>query len=73
MHEVGIDLNTAKPQRLTAELAQDAEMLITMGCGNECPTCVAYDVMTGQTRHEIKRRVLRLLAREQLTGSVVPA
>jgi arsenate reductase len=37
MREVGIDLNTAKPQKLTAELTQDAEMLITMGCGDECP------------------------------------
>lgn len=37
MREVGIDLATAKPQKLTAELAQNAEMLITMGCGDECP------------------------------------
>lgn len=37
MREVGIDLTEAKPQKLTAELAQNAEMLITMGCGDECP------------------------------------
>ncbi len=37
MHEVGIDLSAAHPQKLTAELAQHAEMLITMGCGDECP------------------------------------
>jgi arsenate reductase (thioredoxin) len=37
MREVGIDLSNAKPQKLTAELAHDAEMLITMGCGDECP------------------------------------
>lgn len=37
MLEVGIDLSGAKPQKLTAELAQSAEMLITMGCGDECP------------------------------------
>ena len=37
MREVGIDLSIAKPQKLTAELAQHAEMLITMGCGDECP------------------------------------
>jgi protein-tyrosine-phosphatase len=37
MREVGIDLANAKPQKLTAELAADAEMLITMGCGDECP------------------------------------
>jgi protein-tyrosine-phosphatase len=37
MREVGIDLVNAKPQKLTAELAAGAEMLITMGCGDECP------------------------------------
>ena len=37
MREVGIDLSKAKPQRLTAELASDANLLVTMGCGDECP------------------------------------
>lgn len=37
MREVDIDLADAKPQKLTQELAQGAEMLITMGCGDECP------------------------------------
>jgi arsenate reductase len=37
MREVGIDLAQAKPQKLTEELAQGAEVLITMGCGDECP------------------------------------
>jgi arsenate reductase (thioredoxin) len=37
MREVGIDLSEAKPQKLTTDLAADAEMLITMGCGDECP------------------------------------
>jgi arsenate reductase len=37
MQEVGIDLSTAKPQKLTEELAQDAQLLITMGCGDKCP------------------------------------
>src|ERR1700744_2009728 len=37
MREVGIDLADAKPQKLTAELAQGAELLVTMGCGDECP------------------------------------
>lgn len=37
MREIGIDLAGAKPQRLTAELAQGASLLITMGCGDECP------------------------------------
>jgi hypothetical protein len=37
MKEVGIDLSTAKPQKLTPELAQDAYLLVTMGCGDEYP------------------------------------
>lgn len=37
MNEVGIDLSTARPTRLTPELAGAANMVITMGCGDECP------------------------------------
>lgn len=37
MKEVGIDLTNSKPQRLTDDLAKQAEMLITMGCGEACP------------------------------------
>jgi arsenate reductase len=37
MHEQGIDLSGATPQRLTAELAAGAQLLITMGCGDACP------------------------------------
>jgi arsenate reductase len=35
--EVGIDLSAARPQRLTPELASTASLLVTMGCGEECP------------------------------------
>ena len=37
MKEIGIDLSGAKPQKLTEELAKDAQLLITMGCGDKCP------------------------------------
>ena len=37
MKEVQIDLTGAHPQRLTAELASGADLLITMGCGENCP------------------------------------
>ncbi len=37
MQEVGIDLSRAKPQKLTDAMAQTAQMLITMGCGEACP------------------------------------
>jgi arsenate reductase (thioredoxin) len=37
MREVGVDLVTASTTKLTPELAQQAQMLVTMGCGDECP------------------------------------
>jgi len=37
MREKGIDLSAARPQRLTPELAAQAQWLITMGCGDQCP------------------------------------
>ena len=37
MRESGFDLSGASPKRLTAELAQGAAWLITMGCGEDCP------------------------------------
>ena len=37
MREVGIDLSGIKPQLLTAELAKEADFLVTMGCGESCP------------------------------------
>jgi arsenate reductase (thioredoxin) len=37
MQEIGIDLSNAKPQKLTEELARQAQLLITMGCGDNCP------------------------------------
>ncbi|MDP8977921.1 MAG: metalloregulator ArsR/SmtB family transcription factor [Actinomycetota bacterium] len=38
MAEVGVDLSTAQPQLLTPEMADDAVLLVTMGCGEECPS-----------------------------------
>jgi len=37
MNEVGVDLSEAGTTRLTTEVAQQAQMLITMGCGDQCP------------------------------------
>ena len=37
MREAGIDLSRNQPQRLTADLARGATLLVTMGCGDECP------------------------------------
>ena len=37
MKELGMDLSNARPQKLTDELARNAHLLITMGCGDQCP------------------------------------
>jgi len=37
MAEVGADLAAARPRLLTKELAAGASVLVTMGCGDECP------------------------------------
>ncbi len=83
MKEIGIDLSSAKPQKLTSELAQGADMLITMGCGEECPYVPGLRredwplpdpkgqgiETVRQTRDEIRRRVLELLKREKLLAA----
>ena len=37
MREVGVDLSAADTKKLTPELARQARVLITMGCGDQCP------------------------------------
>lgn len=37
MNELGIDLSEKKPQLLTTELAERADVVVTMGCGDACP------------------------------------
>jgi arsenate reductase (thioredoxin) len=37
MRELGVDLSDVRPQQLTTELAREASLLITMGCGESCP------------------------------------
>lgn len=80
MREVAIDLSSAKPQKLTAELAQGADTLVTMGCGDECPYVPGLKrddwplpdpkgqgiETVRKTREEIQSRVLALLNRENL-------
>ena len=80
MQEIGIDLSNAKPQRLTQELANEAQLLVTMGCGDKCPYVPglrrddwplrdpkglpAEDVRS--IRDEVKARVLTLIEAERL-------
>jgi arsenate reductase len=37
MREAGLDLSKAKPQYLSSDFCKGAHILITMGCGDECP------------------------------------
>lgn len=76
MQEAGIDLSAARPRLLTADLAAQAELLVTMGCGDACPVVpglVPVDwplpdprgrplAEVRAIRDEVKTRVTRLLA-----------
>jgi arsenate reductase len=37
MRELGLDPSARRPQKLTDQLARGASLLVTMGCGDECP------------------------------------
>jgi arsenate reductase len=37
MRGVGIDLSGHRPRRLSRELAEQADVVVTMGCGDACP------------------------------------
>jgi arsenate reductase len=78
MQEEGIDLRDARPQKLTSQLAAGAQLLITMGCGDECPYLPGLrrddwplDDPGGQPiervrmiRDDIRARIEALIARE---------
>jgi arsenate reductase len=37
MREIGVDLSGRTPQKLSEELAEWADVIVTMGCGDACP------------------------------------
>jgi arsenate reductase len=37
LRELGIDISGSRPQMLTDDLARWADLVVTMGCGDECP------------------------------------
>lgn len=37
MRELGLDLAGRRPRRLTDDLAREADVVVTMGCGDACP------------------------------------
>jgi arsenate reductase (thioredoxin) len=81
MNEVVIDLSDRTPQVLTRELAEQADLVITMGWGDECPFIPGKRYIdwelpdpSGQPlddvrviREEIDRRVVALL--EELSAT----
>jgi arsenate reductase len=61
MGELGIDLSGRRPQLLTRELAERADVVVTMGCGDTCPYIpgkryIDWDLPDpkGQPLHEIR-------------------
>ena len=81
MWEVGIDLSTARRQRLTPKLAQRADVLVAMGCGEQCPFVLGVEVVEWESpdpkdrpvdevrsiRDEIAKRVRRLVRDRDLS------
>jgi arsenate reductase len=79
MREVGVDLAAAPTTKLTEEIAGAAGLLITMGCGDECPVVPGVvrddwplDDPKGKPvdqvrliRDQIRDRVRELVARER--------
>jgi arsenate reductase len=37
MREIAVNVSDRKPQKLTREMAEWADVVVTMGCGDECP------------------------------------
>jgi arsenate reductase (thioredoxin) len=76
MRELGIDLSDRVPRMLTRELAEQADVVVTMGCGDECPYIpgkryIDWDLQDPKgrpldeiraTRDDIARRVEALVA-----------
>jgi arsenate reductase (thioredoxin) len=76
MHELGIDLDDRRPQQLTRALAERADVVVTMGCGDQCPFIpgkryIDWDLQDPKgrpieevraTRADIARRIADLVA-----------
>jgi arsenate reductase (thioredoxin) len=76
MNELGIDLSDRTPRLLTRELAEQVDLVVTMGCGEECPFIpgkryIDWDLpdpagqpidRVREIRDEIADRVARLVA-----------
>jgi arsenate reductase (thioredoxin) len=84
MREAGIDVSGAMPRRLTQTVAEQASLLVTMGCGDECPYVPGLqrddwplDDPAGQPlervraiRDDIRQRVHTLVTREDVGATL---
>lgn len=48
MEEIGFDLSTCQPTKLTSALAETASLLVTMGCGEQCPYVAGLKIVDWQ-------------------------
>jgi arsenate reductase len=76
MDELGIDLRDQTPKLLTREMAEWADVVVTMGCGDKCPFVpgvryIDWDLQdpsgrpvdeVRKTRDEIRHRIGELVA-----------
>jgi arsenate reductase (thioredoxin) len=81
MRELGLDIHDRVPRKLTRELAEQADVVVTMGCRDECPYVpgkryVDWDLADPKgrpldavraTRDDIARRVEALV--DELDGA----
>ena len=79
MKEVGADLSSERPKYLSLELASNANLLVTMGCGDACPFVPGLEKddwaledpkgkpiqRVREIRDEIRSRVLKLIRERQ--------
>ena len=84
MRELGIDISDRRPKRLTRELAEQADVVVTMGCGDACPSIPGKRYVNWEledpkgrpveevraTRDDIARRVEQLV--EELDTAASP-
>jgi arsenate reductase (thioredoxin) len=81
MRELGVELGGVVPRKLTEDVASQAQVLVTMGCGDQCPFVPGARVedwplsdpkgqpihVVRQIRDEIRARVEDLIARDGLS------
>jgi arsenate reductase len=71
MREIGIDLSERTPQPLTRELAEQADVVVTMGCGDACPYIPGKRYVDWDLADPAGRLLSEVRAtREQIAGRV---